>query len=244
MSSYIATFFDGCATVTTIISMGAQVSTQNTRVQAIKNIVADVIIQNVSSCSASSTSTQTIKIGDIGGNLRISGVTMDNTVKLDVSCLSSAQNDASILQQISDSLKSTAEQENKGLTVGASVAVSNNMMQSITNVKNNINIANIRNSLATAVSAQLMQVGNVAGNAVIEDVSMKMVSDTVLKSINDDTNSMKAISELATKMDQSTKVTIAGMAMPWETVAGSAMLLFCCICICLLSVVGASIYLG
>ena len=72
---------------------------------------------------------------------------------------------------------------------------------------------------------------------------MRAAQEVVLRALSQDANTAAAVSDLATQLQQSNTVTIAGMKLPWETAGGVVLLLVCCCCCMLIAAAAASVYL-
>lgn len=213
--------------------MGAQISSQKQQVESIVKSATDVIIQNFSSCGASSQTSQNISFGSVGGDFNISGVTQSSAQNVTAECVSKTSNNADILNQITQKLAQEAQSKVGGLTLGLAKANQESIQKSVVDVTNSINMSTVRQNMAAAIASQNISANSVAGSVNISNVNQTVAQAVVLKSLMDDSNVTTAANKLATDISQASKLEIAGISFSFSTaiaiVAVIICVLFCCV---------------
>ena len=195
--------------------MGIQQSVAVNKYEEITNSMTEVIINNLSECGGTTDVNQRVSIKGISGDLNIGTINMKSTVRLTVTCLQDSANDLKIKDEIEAKLKQQAKGEASGGGVlpNAAQSISENTTKIIKNIRNRVDISNIRRSLLQSISEQSVDVNFVGGDANIAEINMESVQENILESINKDAILSENIKKLSTETDQSATSSAAAMGV-------------------------------
>lgn len=164
--------------------MGGNVSKKSVDKQAINKLITDVIIKNVSKTSQDVDQSQTISI--IGSsNTTMSGISLSQIARLDVSSISNNKTQAQIMTEIMNELSARLSSSFKS-SVGNIEA--SKIKQKVKNIiKNEFSYENVKNCIIGINQHQEILVQN-SRNVTLKDVSLeqslKMLTQCLAKSDN------------------------------------------------------------
>lgn len=190
--------------------MGAQVSNNYSTTKELSKIVNNAILSNKSTCTATVASNQRIVLGDIGGNLDISGINFDSSQTVNLDCLQNSENNAEILSDIKQELSKSIKSALDGQNIGLQMSTNTSYVEVVNDLTSNINIDNIKACIINAINTQEIKTGNVEGNAVIRNINFNASQDVVQKCIQNDTNTASIVNKLDTKIKEDMATTITG----------------------------------
>ena len=173
----------------------------NTNLQnLITKSISSSIIKHTSNCSNNSINIIDYKFGNVSGDFTLRNSDFSQSVKIDTTCLQ----DTKINTDIKQDIKKNLEQELSGGSFNyLSVDVKNNTLLSLNEYVNNLNIDSIKSCLNTSIQKNTVEAGNISGNVIIENISVKQINDTVLTCIQTDTSTNKVISDITEESKQS-----------------------------------------
>lgn len=146
--------------------MGNNKSIANSINDTLNQSIIDVMTENSTNCSATTSNVQTINISNIkagpGCILNLSGVKNTLDSKINLSCVSANTSSTNLNTELINKFTSAAQAAQSGLQVGISNEVKSNAINQVVNaIKENINVQNIVSSLASQSTNQLINVNNV-----------------------------------------------------------------------------------
>lgn len=195
--------------------MGTSVSSAKATntVEEIIDVITDVVVSNASTCGVTSVINQEVLLGNVGGN--ISGIDFKAEVVVNLDCLQSATNDASIQNDIALKLAQLAKAKSEsGLAIGLlnkTESEIENTARLITNLANTIKIDNIKKCVSNVIINQKLQAGDVAGD--VSSISLNISSKTISKCIQTDSSVASSITKLVTDIEQSGEAnSLAGLS--------------------------------
>jgi hypothetical protein len=117
--------------------MGASVSTSNTVLDSLNNVAINVMAQNSTTASTTSTQTNTVDLsGNVNTTVKLGDISQANTSNISVSALMASVQNGNLQTQLTTALSSAISQQQAMAIVSANVANVSEV------VKNNVN-ANI-----------------------------------------------------------------------------------------------------
>lgn len=220
--------------------MGQQNSVAINHVEDIKNLISETIISNLSECSASSAVNQTFGADFVGGNVNLNAVKLDSQVTISLDCVHETINESKMKNDIETQLKQQAEAKTEGFEfLNFKNSNTNNTAKAILNIKNAVNISNIKKSIVNSITNQSIKFTVVVGDFNAVGTTIESVKNIVLESISKDTNVMESVNELATIYDQSATSTAIGLG-------GAGSIISCILSMCIvlsLLAIGAYFYM-
>jgi len=190
--------------------MGGQVSTAKVTSETVNHLVASAVIKNNAVCSASTTQSQGIKLGTVGGNFTLSGATFDAESKVNLSCLQESANNASLANEISNQIMQQAAAKNTGQNIGAQVSLTDEQSKLVNDISQSIDIQNVKSCLANSNQNQVISAENVQGNVTLTDIQFKAATDLVSNCIQKDANTSALVNKLANSLSQTATASNAG----------------------------------
>jgi hypothetical protein len=190
--------------------MGAQVSASNNTSESYINAITESILQSSSSCRVSLTQSQILEFGAVSGDFRLSNFSQDASGSVDLTCFQADANTQEIRNNIEQVLKQQAEAAVSGQTFGLQTTLTNNNTRAITNVVNSIDVSMVKECIASTLQSQVIKVQSVDGNVFIDNTRQTLLANAVAECIQNNTNTMTAINELKTTVDQTAKGSAAG----------------------------------
>jgi hypothetical protein len=186
--------------------MGGSVSTQIQK--DVTDIYTSILMSHEQSCTAQALVTNRI-VNQASGDIRDVTNKIDSAQRVSLKCVADIQNTSAIEERIKKELKQMAESKVEGLNL-FQFAANTNIAESVDKVVQEVNIKTVQTQLAIAAGQN--EIVNQAGGGIY-DVNNTILSgqvvinDTVAKSVA----KSSAVTELAKKIDQRSKIELAGL---------------------------------
>lgn len=214
------------------------------------NIVNDVInttIMSVSAnCSSNASNAQEISVSDltlIGCELNISGLSQQQTIKNNFSCLQQTK----FSNTIKNTLATNLDQQISAALSGLNIGLNNQSdVETITNIKNNIvnsvDMSSISNCIATSINSQKVSVGKITADCTkmknpqvnISDINQVIVSESVAKCTQSSSALNNAIAQLDNFVKTKAEASNEGLS---TTALVIGLIVFGVVCLVILAIV-------
>lgn len=202
--------------------------------KAVSEVVATVTQSTVSRCTTIATQNQLIALGNVAGDVTISGVSMKQGTSINSSCLLSSNTQSELSQKISDQITQVAASKGTDiLGLFGNISSSTNT-QLTSHVAAAINMQSVLETTAAASNSQSITTGNVGGNLVLKDVTMDQTITMVVKAVQDAVMASSAVQEVIATIDQtstSESVGILDGLFSGYGMAIAASVVMCVICL-------------
>lgn len=170
--------------------------------KSLTDIAISAVQSVVQNCTTTASQEQIMKVGNVGGNVDISGTTFSQGATVNMDCLLTDTKKNEMSSILSNTIEQYANAKSKGLLVppgGTNADVINDMQNKI---KLSLNQNSVQNSLTATSQNQRIQFGNVSGNFVAKNVSMEQTANLVAKSIVQSSAVSSIINEVENKLKQ------------------------------------------
>lgn len=202
--------------------MGAAQSINSTEI--VNKSLTDIVLDNSSKCKAEQGSKQTMIFGPItsdGCAVKISNISQDSKLTQNFSCINNITQNTDIINQISTKLKQDAEAKTSGVNL-FNFSASANINKAVNEVKNNINIKNVTECIASNLSEQNFGQGAINIKCYpwmpekervvdINNISQSIVSTQVANCLNDNKQTMQALNKFDSDVQQTATSSAVGL---------------------------------
>ena len=173
----------------------------------------------------SNNQSQIISVHDVGHDVNISDINMDQKVDVNMDALLKAMVQTDVKTKMAQDLAQQAKSVVSGINLFQFTDANNTMeayMKASIDISNNIS----QTCASTASQSQTIDVSNVDGNVNITDVTMNQMTDVFTKCVEDVFSNTSAVTDMQQKISQSATAESKGVS-PWALVAmGIIALLF------------------
>lgn len=185
--------------------MGANVSQQVSVSKTVNRVINHTVNETSKSCKSGSQTSLLLSLTDLtaGRDLNITGISQNNTVSVDFSCLQETRNKIENDTNLKNKIKEELDQE-----ATATLGVSVSSQTSVTNALNEVINATTNESVSDCVSNTLVDQELIMNNLKaardinIKDISQSAVVTTVASCIQKDNNATSAINKLQNEIDK------------------------------------------
>ena len=185
-----------------------------TEVESITEKLRDVTSSQFQSCVMSVALDQSLFIGDVKGDVTISGLTQKQTSVMNVKCAQSTDKIEAIQSSLASSLETIQQkkmQGTAGLTAGESDVNTTNKQKIVENIKSEI----VNNLESLMSQSQKIEIVNVGGNVALKDITQEqaatMAADAVLKAASVRNAITKFSTDMSTTSVTTEENTLAGI---------------------------------
>jgi len=198
--------------------MGANASINVSVTDITKNAITNVLMSSSSNCNIGSANSQELNIGNINTkncNVNISNISQVMKITTNLTCAQSASSSSELSNQMKDMIKKDIESNTKG-GIGFGLSTNTSIEKSVTNIVNNIDIKSIAECVARNLNSQLKNIKDITMECNddqtlnIDNISQTIISNTVSKCIQSNTNLQNSISDLQSTIDTKLSATTTG----------------------------------
>jgi hypothetical protein len=191
--------------------MGAAISTSYSNYNSITSVISEAILNDISKCNATTIINQGINVDNVDGDVVMTNINLSSDQSLSLKCLQESSTNLDIKNDIDEKLKQSIENKLSGLNFGLGVSSNINILNSITNVSNSLDISIIKECMYVAITNQTINFGTVKGDFIIDNLNMKAVQKTVSECIQKNNNIVNSINSLTKDVDQISSNSIEGI---------------------------------
>jgi hypothetical protein len=194
--------------------MGAQKSKSKTQTDIVSTALSSTIISSSSTCTASSTSDQTLSFTDIklgrGCKLNISNVTQSGTINQNLQCAQDSANSSTLQSNFETNLDQAVQAKLSGIgSVGLSESQADAITKLRTTIVNNISVSTVATCIANNLMTQKLQFGRIEigdcdgeGGIDFSNISQVLISNQVATCLQSNKTVADASAELSNVIDQ------------------------------------------
>ena len=169
----------------------------------INDVVSNTIVENFAKCSVTVNQSQVLDLsGSSGANISNVSQKMAGTIKQE--CVISSQNMNALKDEIAANIAQTANAKNIALVGGNNTAESYSLVKTV--VDSNINQRSVSDMVQSINQQQIINASNSIG-ATLNNYTQEMTTESMLKAISDNVNSMDLGKQLVVDLEQDTKST-------------------------------------
>lgn len=179
-------------------------SSSKSRSQVFNDTVNNVIVKNIMDCSSNVTLQQQINITG-SGNV-VSGVTMNQAIKLSSTCFQDAKVMADLQNQVTDAIKQAAKEQDVALTNALAKSSSDTDTLIHNSVVNNINPQNITKIINSSNEIQGI---NITGDYnLVSNFTASQTADVVSSNTQKVIDQMDVVNQIKDYIDQQASTTV------------------------------------
>lgn len=224
--------------------MGAAQSKSKSMTDIVNESVTNIMVENSSLCSQSSTANQEMSFSDIkakGCTVNFNDISQDAKITTNFTCMQNAEQNADMANKFSAEIDKKLSAELKGLP---SALISNSETESITKVRNkitaNISLSNVAKCISDSMMSQKQQFGKIDVDCTgavdkslnFKNISQKLISTNVAKCVQANQQVAESVNELDTILKEKQEAANKGWSL-FDTSSLMVLLIPCIICIVL-----------
>lgn len=179
-------------------------------VEILNSISIDVVQQAISRCVQSATQQQLISARNVAGDVTIEGTSMKQGSTVNMSCAMSASMQSDIQQKVANAIAQYAETEGVALLS----ALGSTRSEAATNIASifstRVEQTTLQENVQQTLNSQTIEATDIGGKLVIRNTTMEQTISMVADAIINSSGYSSAISEIANKIDQTTKAKETG----------------------------------
>lgn len=205
--------------------------------------ITDFTMELAKECSAGASNNIVFEFGDVGGDFNLTNSNFEQSATVNFTCIQDTMTEAQISQKMAAYLSQQSETEGNPLALPWGGVSSDQRIKLYNEVVQKLNMKDIQQCAANASNNFEARAEKVGGNVVIDNITMKQVTEVIsnCKQISD--MSAKMAAEINSKVDQKGDTQMAswleGLLGPMGgLIAGASVSLCFCCCLMLLIAIG------
>lgn len=188
--------------------MGNQESNSVSSTSILNDIVTDIVISARQECASRSANLQNISISDIktdGCPIKITDINQTMNVKSELDCTAKQDLVADLTNKLTEKLSQKAEAETSGLSGAlSSSANSVNLANSITKVKNNVDVELLSSCLMENLNSQKISLSGLRCRNSKEGITISNISQSIIgTAVGKCFSEQGAVTQAETELDRS-----------------------------------------
>ena len=196
--------------------MGAQQSNTLAVNDIVQEAITNVLMESSQNCSATSNNNQTMQFSDFncGGDFNMSGINQSIQIKQNFSCAQDNNQSTDLQTKLKQELNNKLESATSGVGIGFNSSNSEAYNNIKNKILNNIDIKTMAKCMSDSMQNQSLIVEkiNSKGNCNINNINQQITAELVTNCMQSNTNLVKAISELESKVSNDLKAKTEGIS--------------------------------
>jgi len=224
--------------------MGTSGSKATNTVSVLNSLAVTATQNTISSCVAASTQSELIAIGNVAGDVKITGVHLSQGSTVNTQCLFTASKTSEINDAVAEALSQQVAASGPAVLSMFGGSRASAKAHIVNQLRTTISQTDVQSAVAQSMQSQAVTIGTVGGNLVIKDVSLAQTAEAVARGIVNSTQMAQAINSVASTIDQAgTAKTQSPYADLLASLANSSMWVIGGILIAIILVIAAPIIL-